>query len=64
MNLRVACWLIVEARSMVGLETSGSASGLAKTVSRREALSKFHCEVGRLGLRQNVGMLSGLSGVW
>ena len=46
---------------MAGLEMSGRASGLAKTVSSREALSKFHCEVGRLTLRQKVGPLSGLS---
>ena len=49
---------------MVGLEMRGSARGLAKTVSSREALSKFHCDVGRLTLRQKVGPLRGLSLEW
>ena len=48
----------------MGFETSGRASGLAKKVSSREALSKVHWLEGRLEFRQKVGVMVGLSGLW
>ena len=55
---------MVLARLALGLEARGNARGLAKMVSRREALSQFHWFEGRLELRQKVGVMVGLPGSW